>query len=177
MTFRFKMRLLSAIVAHSYNGIRTFFTWLDETLTQCANDAEMSFVCAHINVSLAGRCLDCVIGKTLRPVEDILKISPANTCALPQPKLSAFARMADERRAYSVEPSGTQFAVLKRRSVRARHIHCPRESGTPVPETQSALHPRARRTAFRHRAVRVNNPERSRLRNQGLPLGGSTGKI
>jgi hypothetical protein len=58
MTFRFKMRLLSAIVAHSYNCIRTFFSRLDETLAQCANDAEISFVCAHINISLVGRFSD-----------------------------------------------------------------------------------------------------------------------
>jgi hypothetical protein len=84
MTFRFKMRLLSAIVAHSYNCIRTFFSRLDETLAQCANDAEISFVCAHINISLVGRFSDCVVVKTLRPVENILKISPTNTCSPPR---------------------------------------------------------------------------------------------
>jgi hypothetical protein len=33
--------------------------------------------------------------KILRPVESILKISPTNRRALPQPKFSAFARIAD----------------------------------------------------------------------------------
>ena len=89
MTFCFKMRLPSAIVAHSYDRLRTtFLPRLDEALAHCANDAEMFFVCAHINVSLAARCLDCVCRKILLPIENILKISTANTCALPQPKFS-----------------------------------------------------------------------------------------
>jgi hypothetical protein len=40
------------------------FFRLDETLAQCANDAEISFVCAHINISLVGRFSDCVVVKT-----------------------------------------------------------------------------------------------------------------
>jgi hypothetical protein len=68
MTFCFKMRLPSAIVAHSYDRLRAiFFPTLDETLAHCADDAEMFFVCAHINVSFAGRCLDCVVGKSDGP--------------------------------------------------------------------------------------------------------------
>lgn len=64
MMLRFKMRLPFAIVAHSYNCVGAFSSRLDETLAHCANDAKMSFVCAHINVSLAGRCLDCVVRKS-----------------------------------------------------------------------------------------------------------------
>jgi hypothetical protein len=68
MLFCFKMRLPSAIVTHSYDRLRTtFFPALDETLAHRANDAEMFFVCAHINVSLADRCLDCVVGKSYAP--------------------------------------------------------------------------------------------------------------
>jgi hypothetical protein len=82
MTFCFKMRLPSAIVAHSYDRLRTtFLPRLDETLAHCANDAEMFFVCAHINVSLAARCLDCVCREILLPIENILKISTGNTSA------------------------------------------------------------------------------------------------
>ena len=94
MTLRFQMRLPSAVVAHTYDCLRSFLSGLDETLAHCANDAQMSFVCAHINVSLASLFGLCC-RKILRPVENILKISPPNTCALPQPKFSAFARIAD----------------------------------------------------------------------------------
>ena len=63
MIFRLKIRSLFAIVAHSYNCLRAFFSRLDETHAHCADDVEMSFVCVHTNVSLAGRCLDCVVAK------------------------------------------------------------------------------------------------------------------
>jgi T5SS/PEP-CTERM-associated repeat protein len=94
-------------VAQSYDRLRTtFFSTLDETLAHCANDAEMFFVCAHINVSPAARCLDLRCRKIVRSVEGILKISPANTCALPQPKFSAFARIADGGRSCSLRTWG-----------------------------------------------------------------------
>jgi hypothetical protein len=60
MAFRFQMRLSYAVVAHTHDCLRSFLSGLDETLAHCANDAQMSFVFAHINVSLASRCLDCV---------------------------------------------------------------------------------------------------------------------
>jgi hypothetical protein len=72
MTFRFKMRLPSAIVAHTYNCVGAFFSRLDETLAHCADDAEMSFVCTHINVSLANQHLDCANRKILRPPKTTL---------------------------------------------------------------------------------------------------------
>ena len=49
MTFRFNVRECPAIVAHTCNCPRAFFSRLDETLAYCADDAEMSFVCAHTN--------------------------------------------------------------------------------------------------------------------------------
>ncbi len=49
MTFRFNLRLRPAIVAHTYNCLRAFFSRLDETHAHSADDAEMSFVCAHTN--------------------------------------------------------------------------------------------------------------------------------
>ena len=63
MIFRLKMRSLFAIVAHCYNCLRAFFSRLDKTHAHCADEVEMSFVCVHTNVSLAGRCLDCVVAK------------------------------------------------------------------------------------------------------------------
>src|SRR5207253_8008193 len=49
VTFRFNVRECPAIVAYTYNCPRAFFSRLDETLAYCADDAEMSFVCAHTN--------------------------------------------------------------------------------------------------------------------------------
>jgi len=76
MMFCFKMRLPSAIVAHSYDRLRTtFLPTLDEALAHCANDAEMFFVCAHINVSLVARCLDCLCREILLPRRKYLEDS------------------------------------------------------------------------------------------------------
>src|SRR5205807_8300766 len=47
MTFRFNVRECPAIVAYTCNCPRALFSRLYETLAYCADDAEMSFVCAH----------------------------------------------------------------------------------------------------------------------------------
>jgi len=68
MTFRFKVRLLSAIVAHRNDSLPIRpFALLDETLAHRADDVEISFVRVHINVSRAGCCLDCAVGKSDGP--------------------------------------------------------------------------------------------------------------
>jgi hypothetical protein len=97
MTFRFKIRLFSAIFAHRYDCLRTtFFSRSDETLAHCANDADMSFVCAHVmfrspvaiwialseNITARRKCLE----DFHRPTQ----------CALPQPK---FSPLLNRRRA------------------------------------------------------------------------------
>jgi len=65
MMFRFKVRLLSAIVAHRNDCLRIRpFALLDETLAHSADDVEMSFVCAHTNISRADCRLDCVVGNS-----------------------------------------------------------------------------------------------------------------
>ena len=97
--FCFKMRLPSAIVAHSYDRLRTtFLPTLDEALAHCANDAEMFFVCAHINVSLVARCLDCLCREILLPrrkyLEDstgehMIGRSPSNQIVIDHPTVSA----------------------------------------------------------------------------------------
>jgi hypothetical protein len=103
MTFCFKMRLPSAIVAHSYDRLRTtFLPRLDETLAHCANDAEMFFVCAHINVSLAslfGLRLSENLTAHRKYLEDF---NGEHMCALPEPRCSAFARIADGVRSCSL---------------------------------------------------------------------------
>jgi hypothetical protein len=62
MTFRFNLKLRPAIVAHTYNCLGAFFSRLDEAHAHSADDVEMSFVCAHTNISRADCRLDCVVG-------------------------------------------------------------------------------------------------------------------
>src|SRR5947208_11302928 len=66
MTFRFNVRECPAIVAHTCNCPRAFFSRLDETLAYCADDAEMSFVCAHTNNLVCRLLLEKKKGKASR---------------------------------------------------------------------------------------------------------------